>query len=239
MVKHIKKAVALSAITVSVFLLGSMQDVNAAEADIKGVASGMETMLKESKGFKVADNVNVYVINNSEGEFLNRAFGGNEDTIFYEGVKDKATLRVEEQIKIAKQKSAMILEEEALKEEQRIEEKKSAKREGVVSFASQFVGNPYAYGGTSLTNGADCSGFVMSVYNSFGYSLPRTTWGMESSGVAVSEDEILPGDLVLYDGHVGIYIGDGNIVHARNSRYGITTNNMHYQTVKTIRRIIV
>ena len=232
--RFIKKTVTLTAIAGSVLLMGSMPDVKAAEADISGVASGIETVLADSKGMKVADNVNIYVINNSEGEYLNKAFAGTEDTIFTEGVPDKAALRVEEKIRIAKEESARIIEDAA----RQVELEKDNKREDIVNFATQFVGNPYVYGGTSLTNGADCSGFVMSVYKNFGYSLPRTTWGMENSGVAVSADDIRLGDLVLYEGHVGIYMGDGNIVHARNSRCGITTNNMDYQTVKTIRRII-
>ena len=232
--RFIKNTVTLTAIAGTVLLMGTMPEVKAAETDISGVASGITTVLTDSKGMKVADNVNIYVINNSEGEYLNKTFSGTEDTIFTEGVPDKAQLRVEEKIRVAKEESAKIIEEAA----RQVELEKNNKREEVVNFATQFVGNPYVYGGTSLTNGADCSGFVMSVYKNFGYSLPRTTWGMESSGVAVSADEILPGDLVLYEGHVGIYMGEGNIVHARNSRFGITTHNMDYQTVKTIRRII-
>lgn len=232
--RFFKKAVVLTAVAGSVLLMGSMPDVNAEEADIKGAASGIESVIKDSKGLSVTDNVNIYVINNSEGEYLNRAFGGTEDTIFATSIPDKNRLMIEEKIKLAKEESQRIIDEAALK----AEEEKENKRNEVVDFALQFVGNPYVYGGTSLTNGADCSGFVMSVYKNFGYSLPRTTWGMETSGVAVSESDIRPGDLVLYEGHVGIYMGEGNIVHARNSRCGITTNNMHYQTVKTIRRII-
>lgn len=228
------KTVALTAVAGSMLFMGKMPEVKAAESDIKGIASGIESVLTDSKGVQVADNVNIYVINNSEGEYLNKTFAGTEDTIFTDGVPDKAALRVEEKIRVAKEESAKIIEEA----QRQVELEKDNKREEVVNFATQFVGNPYVYGGTSLTNGADCSGFVMSVYKNFGYSLPRTTWGMETSGVAVSADEILPGDLVLYEGHVGIYMGDGNIVHARNSRCGITTNNMDYQTVKTIRRII-
>ena len=233
--KFIKKTIFLSAILGSVMFMGAMPDVQAKEADLNGVVSGMETILEESKGLKVADSVNVYVINNSEGEYLNKAFGGTENTIFETKIADKNQLELEESINAAKENSARIIEEAKIAEE----EAKDLEREEVKDFALQFVGNPYVYGGTSLTNGADCSGFVMSVYKNFGYSLPRTTWGMETSGTAVSIEDIRPGDLVLYSGHVGIYIGDGNIVHARNSRYGITTNNMHYQTVKTIRRIIL
>ena len=82
-----------------------------------------------------------------------------------------------------------------------------------MEYACQFIGNPYVWGGTSLTNGADCSGFVQSVYAHFGISLPRTTWDQEYAGTAVSYDQAAPGDLILYEGHVGIYMGDGQIVN--------------------------
>ena len=91
----------------------------------------------------------------------------------------------------------------------------------VVSYATQFVGNPYVWGGTSLTNGADCSGFVQSVFAHFGVSLPRTSGGMRSAGVGVSYSEAKPGDIICYSGHVAIYMGGGSIVHASSPSTGI------------------
>lgn len=110
--------------------------------------------------------------------------------------------------------------------------------QAVIDFACQFIGNPYVWGGTSLTNGADCSGFVQSVYANFGISLPRTTWDMENVGYAVSYDQALPGDIVLYDGHVGLYMGDGNIVNAMNEAQGIGICNANYAPIITIRRVL-
>lgn len=110
--------------------------------------------------------------------------------------------------------------------------------QAVIDFACQFIGNPYVWGGTSLTNGADCSGFVQSVYTNFGISLPRTTWDMENVGYAVSYDQALPGDIVLYDGHVGLYMGDGNIVNAMNEAQGIGICNANYAPIITIRRVL-
>ena len=96
----------------------------------------------------------------------------------------------------------------------------------VANFACQFVGNPYVYGGTSLTNGADCSGFVMSVYNNFGVSLPHSSAADRSVGSSVDGlANAQPGDIVCYSGHVGIYVGDGKIVHASTSKTGIIISN--------------
>lgn len=108
----------------------------------------------------------------------------------------------------------------------------------IIDFACQFIGNPYVWGGTSLTNGADCSGFVQSVYANFGISLPRTTWDMENVGQEVSYEQAQPGDLVLYDGHVGLYMGDGNIVNAMNENDGIGICSATYAPIITVRRVL-
>lgn len=109
----------------------------------------------------------------------------------------------------------------------------------VVDYATQFVGNPYVWGGTSLTNGADCSGFVQSVYSNFGVSLPRTSYEQQTAGREVSYSEAQPGDLICYGGHVAIYMGDGKIVHASNSVDGIkVSDNAAYRTILSVRRLV-
>lgn len=108
----------------------------------------------------------------------------------------------------------------------------------VAQFALQFVGNPYVYGGTSLTNGTDCSGFVMSVYNNFGVSLPHSSAADRSVGATVNGlENAQAGDIICYSGHVGIYIGNGQIVHASTSRTGIIVSNASYRSILSIRRI--
>ena len=108
----------------------------------------------------------------------------------------------------------------------------------VAAFALQFVGNPYVYGGTSLTNGADCSGFVMSVYANFGVSLSRSSTSQRSDGYAVDGlANAQPGDIICYSGHVGIYIGDNQIVHASTAKTGIKVSNADYRKVLAVRRI--
>ena len=109
----------------------------------------------------------------------------------------------------------------------------------VVNYATQFVGNPYVWGGTSLTNGADCSGFVQSVYANFGVSLPRTSYEQQNAGTEVSYADAQPGDLICYGGHVAIYMGNGQIVHASNSRDGIKiSDNAAYRTITSVRRLV-
>ncbi len=120
------------------------------------------------------------------------------------------------------------------------QESGSSSGQAVADYAVQFVGNPYVYGGTSLTNGADCSGFVQSVYKNFGYSLPRTAASQSGAGKQVSVDNLQPGDLLFYHdyGHVAIYIGGGQVVHASNKKTGIKISNYNYSPINKAVRII-
>lgn len=113
----------------------------------------------------------------------------------------------------------------------------SSNGQAVVNYACQFVGNPYVYGGSSLTNGTDCSGFVMSVYAAFGISLPHSSSAMRSYGYGVDLASAQPGDIVCYSGHVGIYVGNGSIVHASTPSSGITYSSVNYRSPICVRRI--
>lgn len=108
----------------------------------------------------------------------------------------------------------------------------------VVTYAKRFLGCPYRYGGNSLRNGTDCSGFVRGVYKRFGYSLPRTSGGMRSVGRRVKYKNARAGDIICYSGHVAIYMGRGRIIHAASPRQGITTGPARYNNIITVRRLI-
>lgn len=140
---------------------------------------------------------------------------------------------------------AVSIQEERAKQAANSADESTAVSQGssIASYALQFVGNPYVWGGTSLTNGADCSGFTMSVYAHFGYGLPHSSAAQSGSGRPVSLGALQPGDLVFYRhggsiGHVALYIGGGRVVHAQCKNTGITTSSVYYNTPACARRII-
>lgn len=160
-----------------------------------------------------------------------------EDAFTYAESKEEeaARLQKEAEEKAEQERQAA---EEAAKQQEEQQAQAAETGQAIVDYACQFIGNPYVWGGTSLTNGADCSGFVQSVFAHFGISLPRTTWDMENVGTAVSYDQAVAGDIILYNGHVGIYMGNGQIVNAINSAKGIGILPATYTNIVTVRRLI-
>jgi len=108
----------------------------------------------------------------------------------------------------------------------------------IAKYGLQYIGNKYVYGGTSLTNGTDCSGFTYRIYSNFGYTIPRTSYLQRSTGTGVNYEDAQPGDLICYDGHVGLYIGGGYIVHASNARSGIKVSKATYRPILAVRRVL-
>lgn len=159
--------------------------------------------------------------------------------------------------KTIKQQNKIISTEEAAiaKAKEEAAKKENAKSEGltggsnpsyatnvsasdVLNYASQFVGNPYVFGGTSLTNGIDCSAFVQACFGHFGISLPRTSYQQRSAGQEVSYANAKAGDIICYAGHVAIYMGNGKIIHAANARQGICYGTATYRTIVSVRRVL-
>ncbi len=114
----------------------------------------------------------------------------------------------------------------------------SGNGKSIANYACQFIGNPYVSGGTSLTNGADCSGFIFRLYADYGYRVPRTSSQLRSVGTGVSYSEAQPGDIICYEGHVGMYIGGGMIVHASTAKTGIKVSNAQYRPILAVRRVM-
>ena len=123
------------------------------------------------------------------------------------------------------------------KSKKTLNEESKKKGKELVAFANQFIGNPYVWGGMSLTNGADCSGFVKAVYAKYGVSLPHSSYGMRRVGREVEFKDIRKGDIVCYEGHVGIYAGNSQIVNAVDESKGIRLSSVTYTHIITIRRI--
>lgn len=175
--------------------------------------------------------------NGSGNESGNGAANSSENDL--ESVFEYAESKEEEEARLEKEaEEARKREEEARKKAEKEAREKAGSGQAVVDYACQFIGNPYVWGGTSLTNGADCSGFVQSVYKHFGVNLPRTSGEMRGAGTGVSYSEAIPGDIVCYDGHVGIYMGDGQIVNAINSAKGIGILSATYTNIVTVRRVL-
>ena len=208
---------------------------------------------KNVKLYEVKDKEEVLVENNEVLKFFETNLEVLNE-LLEEKAEEERIILEQEQERIRQERIRQ--EQERIRQEQqriRMMEQQQAYESSVVhddtlgsaiaEFASQFVGNPYVYGGTSLTNGADCSGFVMSVYANFGISLPRTAPAQSYSGYAVSIENIQPGDIVSYGyngsvTHSALYVGNGTIVHASTPANGIMFSSLYIMPIMTIRRVV-
>lgn len=149
----------------------------------------------------------------------------------YQKLKVQKNIAAERRASAERAKKIAAMVEES---NRKVEQKRVAERKALVNFALQFVGNPYVYGGTSLTNGADCSGFVMSVFKEFGYDLPRVAAAQYEASQKKDISQMETGDLVFYGAgginHVALYIGNGKIVHASTAATGIKVSDYNYET---------
>lgn len=207
--------------------------------------AGIHTLLAQGKEITILDESVPGWYQATNGNYTGYV---SSDYVTVETRYSYAESKEEEAARLAAEAEARRQEEERLKQQQASAQAASKPAQtynppaggdgqALADFACQFVGNPYVWGGESLTNGADCSGFVKAVYAQFGIELPRGSYALRSAGYAVSEAEMQPGDIVCYSGHVGIYIGDGKIVHASNKNDGIKISRYTYRTPVAIRRI--
>lgn len=203
-----------AAVVLSAVLVGVVPSVVFADADgVSAVSDGDVEVLSIEDGF---------------------SDGADSISAFASALADKTVSEVQGyQEAKAEAEAAAEAARKAEEERKAAEEARLEMRQGIVDFALQFVGNPYVYGGTSLTNGADCSGFVMSVFAEFGYELPRVAAAQCAASEKKSVADIEAGDLVFYgDGgidHVALYIGDGKIVHASTAATGIKVSDYDYR----------
>jgi len=198
----------------------------------------------------------------AQEEYLNGLMSDKKSSLWstdslLQGAKARAAeyqAKIEEQNRIIKEEEKKQEEERKRKEAEEKRRKEASNPGGgsggggsapvsgngsaVISYACQFVGNPYVWGGTSLTGGADCSGFIMSVYAHFGVSLPHSSAAMRGCGVGVDYANAAPGDIICYAGHVALYMGNGQIVHAQSTAKGICYGTATYRPIVAVRRVI-
>lgn len=213
--------------------MGSMMPAEAGAADFSSGASDSGELF--SDGTKEQ--------NSGEGDisqFADRiADHAEAQALEYQEIQDEAqkaadAKEVQRRAQEVKEKTSEIRRKAKAEAARKAEEQRKAHRQEIVDFALQFEGNPYVYGGTSLTNGADCSGFVMSVFKEFGYELPRVASAQYEASHKKDVSQIETGDLVFYGsggiGHVALYIGNGRIIHASTSASGIKISDYDYET---------
>ena len=207
----------------------TVEDFSSKLADAKSKAKAYQKKIDE-------DNAQIAKIAEAEKEAARKA--AEEKKKKEKAEKEKAKKEAEEEKKKNEEGPPEESGEEPTESPKEDQPVSGGTGQEIANYARQFVGNPYVPGGTSLTDGCDCSGFTMSVYKHFGYSIPRNSGAQAAYGRGVSYEEAQPGDIFCYAGHVGIYLGNGQIVHASTQATGIKISNALYRSVISIRRIV-
>lgn len=240
-------------------LLGTYQDTQRQVAEFKEALENEKSELEATQFEYEEEKVSLQaVLNEKKAESSNYEAMINQAQLEAEAYKTMIKQQ-NAQIKQIEQEEARKAAEEAKKNAPKNGETNNSKPEGngntsyaaviegangsskgkeIASYGCQFIGNPYVAGGTSLTGGADCSGFTYSVYKAFGYKLTRNSTDQRSEGVGVDYANAQPGDLICYAGHVGIYIGGNKIVHASSVRTGIKVTTATYRPILAVRRVV-
>ena len=208
-------------------------ELEAQEYELEEEKAELQVVLDEKK--KESKNFDVQIAQSRQSAAQYKALISKQNAQIKQLEAEEAA-RKAAQSKTTTSKSSGVAPEQALK--LIASANGSAKGKEIASYACKFIGNPYVAGGTSLTNGADCSGFTQAVYRDFGISIPRNSAAQRAYGKEVTYDQAQPGDLVCYSGHVGMYIGNGYIVHASTERTGIRLSVATYRPILSIRRIL-
>lgn len=231
-------------------LEGEMAELEAQQHELEEEKKNLETMLTEKQ--EAYEDYELMLTKAKQEAAVYKANIEKQTAEIRRLEKEAAKKETEIQAAKAAEEAARKAQEEALKKQQSSSQSNStgsyasassyagsgSKGQQIANYACQFIGNPYVAGGTSLTDGADCSGFVFRVYKDFGYSLPRTSYAQRSAGTEVSYANAQPGDIVCYAGHVGIYIGNGQIVHASTQKTGIKITKATYREILSVRRVV-
>ncbi len=199
----------------------------------------IKVSIEEGEGYVSTDYLNVYTENVKAESIEEERIRLEKEEAERKRAKEAAKKALQEKEKSKKSAKKSSSKENVANKNTDADSGNASLGSKIANYGLQFVGNPYVYGGTSLTKGADCSGFVQSVYSHFGISLPRTSGEQGKSGKRVgSIEEAQVGDLVWYSGHIAIYIGNGKVVHASNAKEGIKVSNATYRTILGVRRIV-
>lgn len=212
--------------------------------NIKTTSKEIKTLVSENKKNEISDKIENNIESENKSENIKEESKKETKKVVEKKVTEKKTVSTNKEKKVTKTTTTKKVTEKKVENQQtNVAPPNKQTATSLVNYAKQFVGNPYKYGGTSLTSGVDCSGFTMKVYEKYGYSLPHSSKSQAKYGTYVSLSNLEPGDLIFYGyngsiSHVAIYIGNSKIVHAATSKQGIRIDNYKTMPIITARRIL-